>query len=263
MKLRLKNKTTQFSVHFFVFCHGRMGPTSLVVTAPLPDAAQRQKHEVKSEIEMKALTLALVAGAISVTTAFAATDIQSVDRNGDRFASYDELTGAFPGLTRSDFRDIDVNSDRRVSSVELQAPDAQAVVSRYAAGADSLVDMAVVDTNGDNFVSFSELAGVYPGLSANDWNGIAGSDDNRLSAGEFYAPDTQVILDQNLGVAGFVALDAVDGDGSNFATLGELRNAYPGLSDLDFADIDTNNDNRISFDELYAAEAQIVLGKSL
>ncbi len=211
---------------------------------------------------MKTLTLALAASALSATAVFAATDIQSVDRNGDRFASYDELTGAVPGLTRSDFRDIDTNGDRRVSSVELLAPDAQAVVNRYALGADTLVDIARVDTNGDNFVSFSELAGVYPGLSATDWNGIAGSDDNRLNAGEFYATDTQVILNQNLGSTAFVALDAVDADGSNFATLGELRGAYPGLSAIDFADIDTNSDNRISFDELYAVDAQVVLGQN-
>ena len=249
-------------MHFFVFCRGRPAPTSLVVTAPLPDAAQRQKHEVKSEIEMKALTLALIAGAISATTAFAATDIQSVDRNGDRFASYDELTGAFPGLTRSDFRDIDVNGDRRVSSVELQAPEAQTVVSRYAAGADTLVDMAVVDTNGDNFVSFSELAGAYPGLSANDWRAIAGLDGTRVSANALYELETQIILDQSTGVSEFVALDNVDTDGSRFATFGELSASYPGLSAIDFNEIDANNDNRISFNELIDIESRTVLGRA-
>ena len=60
-----------------------------------------------------------------------------------------------------------------------------------------------------------------------------------------------------------VALNVVDTDGSGFASLNELAAEYRNLSAVDFNRIDTNDDNRISFDELYAAEAQTVLGKNL
>ncbi|MXQ06956.1 hypothetical protein GQ651_03760 [Alphaproteobacteria bacterium GH1-50] len=212
---------------------------------------------------MKTLTLAIAATALSATAALASGDIASVDRNGDRFASFAELTSTYPGLTASDFRTIDANKDRRVSAVELQAPEAQSIVNRHKVGANGLLDVAAVDTNGDNFVSFFELAGAYPGLSATDWNEIDGSEDGRLNASELYAGETQVILDRRVADRTFVALNAVDTDGSNFASLVELQSAYPGLSSLDFDEIDTNNDNRVSFDELYDIDSRTILGRSV
>ena len=211
---------------------------------------------------MKTLTLAIAATALSASAALAAGDIQTVDRNGDRFASFAELSASYPGLTTSDFRGIDANKDNRVSSVELQSPAAQSIVSRYAVGTDGLLDVAAVDTNGDNFVSFTELAAAYPGLSATDWAEIVGSEDGRLNSGELYAIETQAILDRHAGGETFVALNAVDTDGSNFASLVELQNSYPGLSALDFNEIDQNGDNRVSFDELYDIDSRTILGRS-
>ena len=212
---------------------------------------------------MKTLTLALAATALSATAALAASDIQSLDTNGDRFASYAEASAAYPALSRADFRILDVNKDNRLSSVELQAGEAQAVFAR-STGAFGSLDLAAVDTDGDNFVSFFELAGAYPGLSANDWKEIDGLSGDRLTASEFYAIETQVILDQSTETAeGFVALDAVDVDGSHFASFGELSAAYPGLSDIDFDDIDLNNDNRISFTELNAIDTRTILDRAV
>ncbi len=209
---------------------------------------------------MKTLTLAFAAAALSATSAFAATDIRSLDTDGDRFASFAETDAAFPGFTRSDFRTVDANRDNRLSSVELQSADAQAVFNRYNGA--NFVDLAAVDTDGDNFVSFSELADAYPGLSANDWRAIAGLDGTRVSANALYELETQIILDQSTGVSEFVALDNVDTDGSRFATFGELSASYPGLSAIDFNEIDANNDNRISFNELIDIESRTVLGRA-
>ena len=209
---------------------------------------------------MKTLTLAFAAAALSATSAFAATDIRSLDTDGDRFTSFAETDAALPGFTRSDFRTVDANRDNRLSSVELQSADAQAVFNRYNGA--NFVDLAAVDTDGDNFVSFSELADAYPGLSANDWRAIAGLDGTRVSANALYELETQIILDQSTGVSEFVALDNVDTDGSRFATFGELSASYPGLSAIDFNEIDANNDNRISFNELIDIESRTVLGRA-
>ena len=158
---------------------------------------------------------------------------------------------------------IDTNNDTRLSSVELQNAEAQSVISRYAGATGGFVDLASVDTDGDNFVSFSELADVYPGLSANDWRAIDLRGDNRLTSAELSAVETQVVLDRSTGsTSDFVALDAIDLDGSRFASFGELSGAFPGLTAIDFSDIDRNNDNRISFNELNDIDSRTILGRA-
>ena len=212
---------------------------------------------------MKTLALALGLAAVSTTAALAATDIRSLDANGDRFATFAEATGAVPGLTKADFRDIDLNRDNRLSSVELQSAEAQTVFSRYVVTGAGVAQFSAVDTNGDNFVSFTELAGAYPGLSANDWNEVGGRDDNRVSSTEYYGEEARVVLARSSGdVTDLVALNAVDADGSRFASFAELNAAFPGLSDIDFGDIDQNSDNRISFSELNDIETRTILGRA-
>ena len=55
----------------------------------------------------------------------------AVDVNNDDFASYAELSAAYPGLTEAEFEQIDGNNDNRVSSDEIYAPEAQQIVSLY------------------------------------------------------------------------------------------------------------------------------------
>ena len=62
-------------------------------------------------------------------TSFA--DIASVDSNNDKFADYSEVKAAYPGLKESDFHQMDLNKDNRVSSVEWLSPDAQCILDQH------------------------------------------------------------------------------------------------------------------------------------
>lgn len=52
-------------------------------------------------------------------------DLASMDGNGDKFLDMEELKVGYPKVTDSDFHTIDLNSDNRISALELLAPTAQ------------------------------------------------------------------------------------------------------------------------------------------
>ena len=201
---------------------------------------------------MKTLALALAASALA-TSAFAAGDITAFDRDGDRFATQSEIAAVLPGLTAADFRRIDLNDDNRVSAAEIATGAAQSVLGRHAA-AQGGVALASVDTNGDNFVGFTELAAAYPGVSGADFRAIDVNDDNRLSSVELIAGHAEVARYNPQTMSEVTSLAAIDTDGSNFADFSEVTAAYPGLTAPDFRDLDLNRDNRISFGELYQGQ---------
>ena len=63
--------------------------------------------------------------AIAQCQASTFADLGSMDKDGDKFLSMEELKVGYPKATSSDFRTIDLNRDNRISSVELLAPTAQ------------------------------------------------------------------------------------------------------------------------------------------
>ena len=198
-------------------------------------------------------------------TAAAAAGVSSVDTNGDRFASKAEVAAVYPTLTANDFRDIDVNRDGRVSSTEFNAGEAKAIFARHTAVVGGVQDVAALDTDGSGFVSEAELASAYPGLTSVNFDEIDLNNDERISSVELYQGEAQAIVSRYDVTSGgvLVALDAIDTDNSGFASIGELTAQYANISEVDFHLSDTNNDNRISFDELYDAEAVTILGKNL
>jgi len=202
---------------------------------------------------MKTLAIALTASTLAATAALASGDISTFDANGDRFASITEIQSVLPGVSAADFREIDLNDDRRISATELVSGNAQSVLGRHT-GVPGAVGLAQVDTNGDNFVNFSELAAAYPGVTSADWNEIDVNDDRRLSSVEFQAGRDVVARYSGAMKNAVVSLNAIDTNGSSFADFGEVAAAYPGLSSFDFDDLDTNDDNRVSFSELYAGQ---------
>ena len=205
---------------------------------------------------MKTLALAIATTALTATVASAA-GIGAIDQNGDRFASKAEITAVYPTLSANDFRDLDLNRDNRISAVEITAPGASAILNKHVAGV-SVRGVADIDTNGDGFASFGELA------AANDFDDIDANNDGRVNFVELYAPVAQDVVSRyDAGSSILVSLDAVDTDGSGFASLNELVAKYPSLSAVDFQRLDANDDNRISFSELYQLEAIEVLGKNL
>lgn len=207
---------------------------------------------------MTASLLALVA-----TTAVAGVNIDRLDLNGDRFATFAEVAAVLPAMSRSDFNDLDINDDRRLSAAEIQAPNVQAVLGRYVDAANGLSTMREIDVDGDSFASSTELSMAYPGFHATDFDEIDRNNDQRVSRTELYDDRTQRLLGRyETGSRILVSLDRIDLDGSGFASLNELSQQYPGLSANDFNIVDRNNDKRISFDELYALDTIAILGEN-
>ncbi len=210
---------------------------------------------------MKTLALALATTALAATAA-SAMSVETFDQNGDRFATFAEVTAVNPKVSRSEFRDLDVNRDRRLSSVELQAPGAEAILDRGMNTAGTV--LSVGDISGGSFVTEAELAAAYPGLKTVEFDIIDSNNDGRVSSVEIYASAAQDILNQHESGQGgiLVSLDSVDTDGSGFASLAELQSVYPGTSANDLRIFDVNRDGRISFNEFYSADAIEVLGKN-
>lgn len=120
--------------------------------------------------------------------------ISAIDTDNSGQLSAAELAAAYPGFGATDFDDIDMNDDRRVSANELYSPVGQAVVTRFEAGAMEAVSLSEVDTDGSRFVTFDELNAAYPGVSALDFRAIDGNRDNRISLNELYASGTLTVL---------------------------------------------------------------------
>ncbi|MDJ0639309.1 MAG: EF-hand domain-containing protein [Paracoccaceae bacterium] len=209
---------------------------------------------------MKTLSLALATTALAATAA-SAMSIGTFDQNGDRFVSYAEVTAVNPLVGRQEFRDLDVNRDNRLSSVELNAPGAEAILDRGMNASGTV--RSVSDISGGSFVSEAQLTAAYPGLKSHEFDIIDTNNDGRVNSTEIYAADAQDILNQHEGGNGIlVSLDAVDTDGSGFASLAELQRVYPGTTANDLRVFDQNRDGRISFNEFYAPIAVETLGKN-
>ena len=209
---------------------------------------------------MKTLALALATTALAATAA-SAMSIGTFDQNGDRFVSFEEVTAVNPLVNAQDFRELDVNRDRRLSSVELNAPGAEAILDRGTNASGTV--RSVADISGGSFVSEAQLMAAYPGLKSHEFDIIDTNNDGRVNSTEIYASAAQDILNQHESGNGIlVSLDAVDTDGSGFATLAELQRVYPGTSANDLRVFDANRDGRIAFNEFYSADAIETLGKN-
>lgn len=125
--------------------------------------------------------------------------LSDVDTDGDDHVSLEELSAVYPGFNAYDFRVLDINDDGRVNARELYNPRAQAVVTRYKMAPDMTVTLMTVDTDGDFFVSYDELKAAYSRLSRIDFNSIDANNDGRVHSVEYYAPDSQLILNRAKG----------------------------------------------------------------
>ena len=206
---------------------------------------------------MKTLFTAIPAVLLG-TTAMAATSVMSIDSDGDDFASYDELSAVYVGLTKEDFSQIDTNDDNRVASNELYASEAQQIVSQYEG---EELPRFVIDLNGDGFSEYEEITTVFTDLTMNDFDSMDKNDDNRLSQFEIYDIDAQTTLNKYRSMEDVATVAKGDSNRDGFLDAGELMSAYPGLTENDFREIDENGDNRVSFNEIYMNEAQEILSR--
>ena len=213
---------------------------------------------------MKTITLTASFFSLFATAASASMTVGSFDTNGDRFVTYTELTAVLPTLSRSDFRALDMNDDRRLSANEVSRLDAQTIFGRHVETPNDVRGLLEIDANGDRFASFSELTAAYPGFHRSDFEQIDLNDDRRVSQTELYGDVAQSVLTRYEGGSSIpVSMNELDVDGSGFASISEMTARYPGLSVLDFKEVDRNRDNRISFEELYDPDTIAVLGGKL
>lgn len=138
---------------------------------------------------------------------------------------------------------------------------ATAISALTATAALASVAIEDVDLNGDRFVSMEEVKTIYPDLSVASFKDMDTNSDNRLSSEEINTAEAQTILDQ------FTPMDVsenrivLDDDGDGFISLEDMRRGYPMFSALDFEDVDANDDNRVSYEEIYAPEAQDLIAR--
>ncbi len=204
-------------------------------------------------------TAALLASA-TAASAMKATDL---DIDGDGFASISEVRQTFPGFSSTDFRTIDENRDRRLSSAELNAAGTSAVIGRYQDTMAVVHGLSDIDTNGDRFASEAELGVVYKGVTSNEFRLIDLNNDNRVSAQELYQPLAQAMLNRyEMSGRDLITIMQVDTDDDAFASFAELNAVFTGLTRSEFEIIDINGDNRISSTEYYNPETQTVLDKN-
>ena len=205
-------------------------------------------------------TMSVMAVLLATATAASAMKATDLDINGDGFASITEVRQIFPGFSSNDFREIDVNRDRRLSNKELNAAGTTSIVGRYEATMSVAHGLSDIDKNGDRFASRAELNAVYKGLLDDEFREIDGNRDNRVSSVELYRPLAQALLTRyEMSGRDLVTIMAVDTDDDAFASFAELQSVYGNLSMVDFHLIDNNGDNRVSSSEYYTEEAQAIL----
>lgn len=204
--------------------------------------------------------LTVTAVLMATATAASAMKATDLDINGDGFASITELRQIFPGFSSNDFREIDVNRDRRLSNTELTAAGTSGIIGRYESTMSVVHGLSEIDTDGDRFATREELNAVYKGLDDDDFREVDVNRDNRVNATELYRPLAQALLTRyEMGGRDVVTIMQVDVDDDAFASFAELQSVYSKLSQQDFHLIDNNGDNRVSAIEYYSPENQAIL----
>lgn len=210
---------------------------------------------------MNRTSVAIVALFATTLPALAAVTIQDLDISGDNFATYEEVRNAIPEIDQVDFRAIDTNGDRRLSSSEINEADAQTRLSQHAMRDFKDRPLVLVDVDGDGFMVYDDLIRVYPSLSMSAFKDMDTNGDNRLSYSEYYTEAAQTALAQCSG-SSFIDMADMDKDGDNFLSLDELKGGYPSATQADFRTVDLNRDNRISAVELLSPTAECLSGKN-
>ena len=209
------------------------------------------------------LTMIVTAALLASATAASAMKATDLDIDGDGFATISEVRQIFPGFSSNDFRTIDENRDRRLSSNELNAAGTSSVIGRYQDTMAIVHGLSDIDTNNDRFASEAELGAVYNGVTSNEFRLIDLNNDGRVSAPELYQPLAQAMLNRyEMSGRDLVTIMQVDVDDDAFASYAELSAVFTGLSRSEFDIIDINGDNRISSTEYYNSETQEVLDKN-
>lgn len=196
---------------------------------------------------------------VAASPALAQLTLGDVDITGDNFASFEEMKIVLPGLHMEAFQEMDANGDNRLSSSEMNELRAQEIMAQHPAVSAADRSTKVLDADSDGFISFEDVARVYPTFSKLSFEEVDSNGDNRLSYSEYYTPAMQSRIAACQG-SKLMDLASFDTDGNRFIDISEFQAVMPGISGSDFRVMDTNDDNRVSANELMASDAQCVLG---
>jgi len=204
---------------------------------------------------MKRILTATAITALTTTAAFA-VDIEELDLNGDNFVSVEEAKMMFPDLQLESFNDIDMNDDRRLDANEVQSSDAQTTFDQYEmSSAVTSANNIVLDADGDGFIMMEDYQRAYPSFEMSSFEEIDLNDDNRVSYEEHYELDAQTELARyQTGMS--INFADIDTDNDDFASSDEMMAAFRGLPMEVFEQIDDNSDNRISAQEWQMQDTQ-------
>ena len=209
---------------------------------------------------MKRLMTATAIAALTASAAAAAVELETLDLNGDSFASVEEVQAWFPEMQFESFNDIDVNDDNRLDFEELQTAEAQAILGQYEMRPiEEATARIVLDDDGDGFIMLDDYRRAYPQFTDLSFDEIDTNDDNRVSYVEHYDLNAQTEI-ARYETGTIMDIADIDTSGDSFADFSEMTAAYPGLPMEGFEEIDVNDDNRISSEELYTREAQELIG---
>ena len=199
--------------------------------------------------------------AITATPGLAAVTLADLDITGDNYATFEEVRNVIPQMDRTDFNAIDTNGDRRLSANEIRASKAQNAFSLHSMRGPKERPLTLLDQDGDGFMSYDDMKGVYPSLTAVNFDSIDTNGDNRISYVEYYTIEAQTVLAQ-CSSSTYLDLASMDTNNDNFLSMEELKGGYPKVTNANFDTIDLNKDNRISSVELLAPTAECLVGKN-
>ena len=209
---------------------------------------------------MKRLMTATAIAALTATAATAAVELETLDLNGDNFASAEEVMAWFPEMQFESFNNVDVNDDNRLDAEEIQTIEAQTLFGQFEMRPiEEVTAKIVLDADGDGFIMLDDYRRAYPDFTDLSFESIDANDDNRVSYVEHYALAAQTEIGR-YETGSIRDIADIDTNADSFADFNEMTAAFPGLPMESFEDIDANDDNRISSEELYAPEAQQTLG---
>ena len=126
------------------------------------------------------------------------------------------------------------------------------------------IDVASMDANKDGLASREEVQAMYPALTDEDFNQIDINHNNYLDVSELTG-EAQGLLEKSAPGGAITKADDVaaimvaDTDGDGFISKAEMQARYPGLSDAEFDDIDSNGDGKAEASELYKEASMTVM----
>ena len=119
----------------------------------------------------------LIAGAVALLLAGAASAQLKLDKDGDGALSLDEFRAARNAQIEQRFAQLDTNHDGKLTPDELSA-------GPHRSGAAWRDHTANIDTNGDGAWSFDELQSVFPSVTIERFNKLDKNGDGLITTDE-------------------------------------------------------------------------------